>query len=88
MAMLTWHDIPPAVRPSQHRSGHALPIELAGSCRPIREASPGPCPRTRHERRVQLPAAVVEGGGPPAEVRCQGVGVVPSEVGKAEALRD
>lgn len=31
MAVLTWHDIPPAVRPPQHRPGHGLPRELAGS---------------------------------------------------------
>jgi hypothetical protein len=28
MAVLTWHDIPPAVRPPQHQLGHALPREL------------------------------------------------------------
>jgi hypothetical protein len=28
MAVLTWHDIPPAVHPPQHRPGHGLPQEL------------------------------------------------------------
>ena len=28
MAVLAWHDIPPAVRPPQHRPGHGLPQEL------------------------------------------------------------
>ena len=31
MAVLNWHDIPPAVRPPQHQPGHALPQELQGS---------------------------------------------------------
>jgi hypothetical protein len=31
MAVLTWHDIPPAVRPPRTPAGHALPQELQGS---------------------------------------------------------
>jgi hypothetical protein len=52
VAVLTWHDIPPAVRPPQHRPGHALPQELNSS--DPSECSPaGGSAVASHQRPVQ-----------------------------------
>jgi hypothetical protein len=52
MAVLTRHDIPPAVRPPQHQPGRSLPRELAGSV--SSECSPaGGSPVASHRRLVR-----------------------------------
>jgi hypothetical protein len=63
MAVLTWHDIPPAVRPPQHRPGHGLPQELNGS--EASECSPAGGSAVASHRRLCGPISGLPPDPPP-----------------------
>ena len=66
MAVLTWHDIPPAVRPPQHQPGHGLPRELKGS--QASECSPAGGSAVASHRRLVRPRTEASSPGTPSSL--------------------